>query len=78
MSGWRRRIAWGNMVFSMLEQGWKDADICNHLGMEPEELLRLKHITGFSKLFENTEYKKAWVTKQQILIKKKYQDEQEV
>ena len=67
-----------NMVFSMLEQGWKDADICNHLGMEPEELLRLKHITGFSKLFENTEYKKAWVTKQQILIKKKYQDEQEV
>lgn len=67
-----------NMVFSMLEQGWKDADICNHLGMEPEELLRLKHITGFSKLFENTEYKKAWVTKQQILIKKKYQDEQEI
>lgn len=67
-----------NMVFSMLEQGWKDADICNHLGMEPEELLRLKHITGFSKLFENTDYKKAWVTKQQILIKKKYQDEQEI
>ena len=64
-----------NMVFSMLEQGWKDADICNHLGMEPEELLRLKHITGFSKLFENTEYKKAWVTKQQILIKKKFNDE---
>jgi len=64
-----------SMVFAMLEQGWKDADICNHLGMEPEELLRLKHITGFSKLFENTEYKKEWVTKQQILIKKKFQDE---
>tara|TARA_Y100000389_G_C17452356_1_gene515722 strand:- start:449 stop:1105 length:657 start_codon:yes stop_codon:yes gene_type:complete len=67
-----------SMVFSMLEQGWKDADICNHLGMEPEELLRLKHITGFSKLFENTEYKKEWVTKQQILIKKKYKDENKV
>lgn len=67
-----------NMVFSMLEQGWKDADICNHLGMEPEELLRLKHITGFSKLFENTDYKKAWVTKQQILIKKKFNDEEAV
>jgi len=64
-----------NMVFSMLEQGWKDSDICNHLGMEPEELLRLKHITGFSKLFENAEYKKAWVTKSQILIKKKYEEE---
>lgn len=65
-----------SMVFSMLEQGWEDSDICNHLGMEPEELLRLKHITGFSKLFENTEYKKEWVTKQQILIKKKYNDDQ--
>jgi len=64
-----------NMVFSMLEKGWKDQDICNHLGMEPEELLRIKHITGFSKLFENAEYKKAWVTKSQILIKKNYEQE---
>ena len=64
-----------NMVFSMLEKGWKDEDICNHLGMEPEELLRIKHITGFSKLFENAEYKKAWVTKSQILIKKNYEQE---
>ena len=62
-----------NMVFSMLEKGWKDEDICNHLGMEPEELLRIKHITGFSKLFENAEYKKAWVTKSQILIKKQFE-----
>jgi len=37
--------------------------------MEAEELLRLKHITGFSKLFEDVEYKKAWVTKRQIMIK---------
>ena len=57
----------------MLGEGWKDEDICNHLGMEPEELLRLKHITGFSKLFADAEYKKAWVTKQQILIKKNYE-----
>ena len=55
-----------SMVFSMLENGWKDSEICNELGMEPEELLRLKHLTGFSKLFENVEYKKAWETKAQI------------
>lgn len=67
-----------SMVFSMLDKGWKDEDICNHLGMEPEELLRLKHITGFSKLFENTEYKKEWVTKQQILIKKEFENDQAV
>ncbi|MAF42995.1 MAG: chromosome partitioning protein ParB [Parcubacteria group bacterium] len=64
-----------NMVFSMLDNGWKDEDVCNELGMEPDELLRLKHITGFSKLFENAEYNKAWVTKHQLLIKKQLADE---
>ena len=60
-----------HMVFTMLENGWKDEDICNHLGMEADELLRLKHITGFSKLFEDAEYSKAWTTKSQILLQKK-------
>lgn len=55
-----------SMVFQMLENGWEDADICNELGMEAEELLRLKHITGFSKLFENVEYSRAWEMKRQI------------
>jgi hypothetical protein len=54
--------------------GWADADICNELGMEAEELLKLKHITGFSKLFENEEYSKSWKTKSQIITMKKYQD----
>ena len=58
-----------NMVFEMLDHGWEDAAICNELGMEPEELLRLKHITGFSKLFENAEYKKAWQTKKMIRLR---------
>lgn len=55
-----------NLIFRMLENGWSDADICNELGMEAEELLRLKHITGFSKLFKDVEYRRAWVTKNQI------------
>lgn len=58
-----------NMVFQMLENGMSDADICNELGMEAEELVRLKHITGFSKLFKDTEYNRAWVTKNQIRLK---------
>jgi ParB-like chromosome segregation protein Spo0J len=64
-----------NIVFEMLDNGWSDVDICNELGMEVEELIRLKHITGFSKLFENTEYKKAWEHKKQLLIKKQFKDE---
>lgn len=63
-----------NLIFQMLDNGWNDAEICNELGMEAEELLRLKHITGFSKLFADTEYNKAWMTRRQIKIKKEYQD----
>jgi len=65
-----------NMVFNMLDNGWSDVDICRHLGMEPDELLRLKHITGFSKLFEDAEYSRAWTTKKQILLKKRVAEEQ--
>lgn len=65
-----------NMVFNMLDNGWSDVDICNHLGMGADELLRLKHITGFSKLFKDAEYSKTWTTKHQIALKKRYQDEQ--
>jgi hypothetical protein len=64
----------GNMVFEMLENGWSETDICNHLGMEAEEILKLKHITGFSRLFENANYQKSWETKNQIKYKKEYND----
>jgi ParB-like chromosome segregation protein Spo0J len=58
-----------SMVFAMLENGWEDVAICDELGMEADELLRLKHITGFSKLFANVKYQKAWQTKHQIKLK---------
>lgn len=58
-----------NMVFKMLESGMDDAAVCNELGMEEEELVRLKHVTGFSKLFENVRYKRAWVSRNQALAK---------
>jgi hypothetical protein len=62
-----------SMVFKMLDNGWEDAQICNELGLEVEELIRLKHITGFSKLFENVEYKKSWETNKQLKIRKNYE-----
>jgi len=64
-----------NMVFQMLENGWSEAEICAELGMEAEEVLRLKHITGFSKLFENMQYKKAWETKTQLKLRKQAEKE---
>jgi len=63
------------LVFKMLDGGWKDEDICNELGMEAEELLRLKHITGFSKLFKDVKYKKAWETKRQIKLRSELREQ---
>lgn len=64
----------GSVVFDMLKNGWKDAEICNELGMEPEELLKLKHVTGFSKLFKNVEYNKSWETDRMVKLRTKNTD----
>lgn len=60
-----------NLVYQMLHNGWSDKDVCNELGMEPEEILRLKHLTGFSKLFADAEYRKAWESREQIRLRTK-------
>ena len=64
-----------NMVFEMLNNGWNDEDICAELGMEAEELVRLKHVTGFSKLFDNVEYRQSWEARRQIQLRRDYQNE---
>ena len=69
--GKHKVMGMSKLVFDMLDEGWDDATICNELGMEPEELIRLKHITGFSKLFEKGTYNKAYKTDKQIKIGKK-------
>ena len=66
-----------NMVFQMLDNGWSDEGICKEIGCEVEELLRLKHITGFSKLFENVEYRRSWETERQIQLAKTYKETNE-
>jgi ParB-like chromosome segregation protein Spo0J len=65
-----------SMVFQMLDNGWQDEAICNELGMEAEELLRLKHITGFSKLFKDVEYRKSWMARRQIKMRRQYEESQ--
>ena len=50
-----------DLVYKMIKDGWTDARICNELGMEAEELVRLKYVTGFAKMFEKNEYSQAWI-----------------
>lgn len=66
-----------NIVFEMLEEGCTDSHICEHLGMEKEELVKLKHVTGFSKLFEDVEYRRAWETQKQIKLRKEWEEKNE-
>lgn len=66
-----------NVVFTMLGNGATEEHICNELGMAPDEVLKLKHISGFSKLFEDVEYNRSWVTDRQVRIKKQYKEAEE-
>jgi hypothetical protein len=62
----------GALVFGMLNEGQSDAQICNKLGMEPEELARLKHITGYSKLYSNAKYTAVTQSTTQMQVKSQY------
>ena len=41
--------------------GWSDKQIAEQLGMEKDEILRLKQFTGLGDLFKNREFSKSWV-----------------
>ena len=50
----------GELVQSLLNQGASDEEIAKHLGMEMEEVFRLKQITGIAEIFKNQTYSKSW------------------
>ena len=49
-----------NIVKELREAGMKDAWIMKHLGMDADELLRLKQITGLAALFKDREFSASW------------------
>ena len=48
-----------NIVKELKDCGQSDAWILKHLGMDPEELLRLKQVSGLAALFANSEFSEA-------------------
>ena len=50
-----------NIVMELSEIGRSDNWISEHLGMDLDEILRLKQITGLVALFKDVEFGKAWV-----------------
>lgn len=65
-----------NIVMEMLMNGATDMQVCNELGLEAEELVRLKYITGYAKLYENGEYSRAAESERQIKERLKYEQSQ--
>lgn len=50
----------GDLVQALVGQGLEDEEIAKHLGMDAEEVYRLKQVTGIAELFKNQTYSKSW------------------
>lgn len=49
-----------DIVLELSRRNWSDKKIAKELGMEPDEVLRLKQITGLAELFSDEEFSMAW------------------
>ena len=52
--------AMSEIVLDLTRRNWDDEKIGRELGMEPDEVLRLKQITGLAELFADREFSEAW------------------
>ena len=50
-----------NIVAELVDAGMSDAWILKNIGMDADELLRLKQISGLAALFKDKEFSKSWV-----------------
>jgi len=49
-----------DIVVELSRRNWSDDKIAKELGMEPDEVLRLKQISGLAELFADREFSEAW------------------
>jgi ParB-like chromosome segregation protein Spo0J len=48
------------IVQELSRRNWSDTKIGKELGMEPDEVLRLKQIIGLAEMFADKEFSEAW------------------
>jgi len=49
-----------DIVAELTKSGMSDAWIMKNIGMDADEILRLKQISGLTELFKNKEFSKSW------------------
>jgi ParB-like chromosome segregation protein Spo0J len=52
--------AMSDIVMDLARRNWSDAKISKELGMDPDEVLRLKQVTGLAEMFADREFSEAW------------------
>jgi ParB-like chromosome segregation protein Spo0J len=52
--------AMSTIVQDLAKRNWSDQKIAKELGMDPDEVLRLKQISGLAELFADREFSEAW------------------
>jgi ParB-like chromosome segregation protein Spo0J len=52
--------AMSDIVQELSRRNWSPEKIGRELGMEPDEVLRLRQITGLAELFSDREFSEAW------------------
>lgn len=60
----------GYLVMELRNKGWDAARICNEIGLEPDELVRLEHTSGVADMFKDVDYGRSWEESSAILGRK--------
>jgi len=50
-----------NLIIQLKEMGWSNQRVCQELGMDQDEVLRMQQITGLASAFQDQDFSQSWV-----------------
>lgn len=59
--------AMSDIVMELYQRNWSDQKIGKELGMDADEVLRLRQIGGLERMFQNEEFSRAWEIDEEAL-----------
>ena len=63
--GKHKITAMSDIVMDLSKRNWSNEKIAKNLGMDSDEVLRLKQVGGIAELFSDSEFSKSWVAEQE-------------
>lgn len=63
--GKHKITAMSDIVMDLSKRNWSNEKIAKNLGMDADEVLRLKQIGGITELFNDNEFSKSWIAEQE-------------